>query len=186
MRYFLLISVFVIGCGEPSRPPAAQSEGGGPVNVTGMNGGTGGSTGVGGAGGAGGSGGFAMGACDNPSDLEALATTGSVRDVARDCALFRCADTIANGNSYQACVESCVENDVQELSSECAGSDGALQLGFVLPAPVPEQHMQRDVPVVSAHRRMHRGARSLPRHRRNRMPRVRTQLGRAGLGKTRR
>jgi hypothetical protein len=127
MRYFLLISVFVIGCGEPSRPPAAQSEGGGPVNVTGMNGGTGGSTGVGGAGGAGGSGGFAMGACDNPSDLEALATTGSVRDVARDCALFRCADTIANGNSYQACVESCVENDVQELSSECAGCYGAME-----------------------------------------------------------
>lgn len=132
MRYFLLIAVFVAGCGEPSSAPAVPSGGGGPVNVTGSNGsggtvGPGGTDGAGGGGGDGGAGGAAAGACDNTSDLEALAAAGSVRDVARDCTVFRCAGTIANGAAYQACVESCIENDVPDLSSECVGCYGAME-----------------------------------------------------------
>jgi hypothetical protein len=127
MRYFLLIAALVAGCGEPSSAPAVPSGGGGPVNVTGTNGSGGTGGGVGDVGGMGGAGGMAVGACDNPSDLEALAAAGSVRDVARDCTVFRCAGTIANGTAYQACVESCIENDVPDLSSECVGCYGAME-----------------------------------------------------------
>jgi hypothetical protein len=127
MRYFLLLAVFASGCGEPSQPPAAPGGGGGPVNVTGVNGGTGGSDGAGGVGGAGGAGGKAAGACDNASDLEALGVTGGVRDVARDCGVLRCAGMVANSDAYEACISSCVENDVQGLSSECAGCYGSME-----------------------------------------------------------
>ncbi len=130
MRHFLLAAVLSLGCGESSATPAAPGGAGGPIDVTGIES-SGGSAGGGGASGAGGAGGEPAGACNNLSDLEALAIAGSVRDVARDCGtegfLPRCNAANLSGNAYEACINSCVETDVEGLSSECAGCYGAME-----------------------------------------------------------
>ena len=129
MRCLFLFIALTLSCGEASRAPAAPGGAGGP-NVVGMNGGGTGSGGSAGAGGAGGAGGESFGACDNASDLEILASSGNVRDTARDCGgLGRCNgdDPNLNGDVYEGCITACVENDVQGISNECASCYGALE-----------------------------------------------------------
>lgn len=130
MRSVLILVVLALGCGEPTAAPAAPGDegSGGPLDILRVSGGTGGATGAGGAGGASGAGGEAAGACDNVSDLEVLAGAGSVRDVARDCGVNRCnGPSSPNADVYEGCVNSCVENDVGGLSSECAGCYSAME-----------------------------------------------------------
>jgi hypothetical protein len=119
MRLVPIVVVLALGCGDPASPPAVSGGGDGPINVGIDRGGTGGS-GAGGVGGAGGYGGEAAGACDNSADLDALAGAGRVRDVARDCGVFRCSGSVEDSDVYEACVRACVENDVQAISTECA------------------------------------------------------------------
>ena len=114
-------------CHGTLRPQAASGAGNGLPNGFGVGSGSGGTSGTGGNGGAGGAGGEDAGACANDSDLQALAGAGSVRDVARDCGLFRCGGSVSDGDSFEACVDACLENDVQGVSSECAACYGALE-----------------------------------------------------------
>ena len=117
MKWLVVLSVFVVGCANDA-PPAVPGTGT-PVPP---------SMGSGGTGGVGGAGGRAAGACDNVADLQTLASAGSVRDVARDCGVNRCnGSSFPNGNVYETCVTSCIENDVLGLSSECAGCYGAIE-----------------------------------------------------------
>lgn len=96
------------------------------INVQINRGGDDGQGGVGGSG-AGGPSGEPVGACDNDSDLQVLASAGGVRDVARDCGILRCSGAIGDTNVYEACVEACIENDVQGISTECAGCYGEME-----------------------------------------------------------
>jgi hypothetical protein len=124
MRWPLLLVLLMLGCGETSGAPSAPGGEGGPVNVFGSDNGVGGMSGAGGGGGAGGD---VPGTCANDSDLQALASGGSVRDVARDCGVFRCGGVASDAEAYQACVDACIENDVQGISTDCAACYGAIE-----------------------------------------------------------
>ncbi|MBT8452233.1 MAG: hypothetical protein KJO40_09735 [Deltaproteobacteria bacterium] len=126
MKWFLVLALGLLGCGDD--PPPTVS-GGGTRVPGGTIGETGGTPGAGGSGGAGGAGGAQpKGACDNGSDLDAIeAAEQSVRDIARNCGLFVCAASIGNATAYGECVEGCVSERVPALSTDCAGCYGDLE-----------------------------------------------------------
>jgi len=113
-----------VGCAEETAPPASGGIGKPPGTITG-GGGTGG---MGGMAGAGGAGGATNGLCNDESDLDAIEGAGaSLRDIASDCGLTRCANFVGSGPAYEACINNCVESDVVGLSSECATCYGGLE-----------------------------------------------------------
>ena len=130
MKWVLVLSFCFLGCTE-QRAPAVTGGPGSGVGVGG--GGSGGSSAVDGGTDAAVDGGEPKGACDNESDLEALAGVGDDgRDIARICGLPNnsssfCASLIFNAPQYEACITECVEEEVPGLSSECANCYGALE-----------------------------------------------------------
>jgi hypothetical protein len=130
MRWLVVLAVVALGCGEPTRTPSAPGAGdgsNGSFGVSGRNSGSGGVAGQGGASGAGGQGGAEAGACDNEADLEVLLAAGSLRSVARTCGLFTCIALIGDSSAYDICVTSCVAEEVEGISGECAACYGSAE-----------------------------------------------------------
>jgi hypothetical protein len=123
MKWLLVLSFCVIGCAS-DEPPTVPGNGT-PIPPAMGAGGTGGIGGAGGIGGEGGAGGGAKGACDNESDLDAIdGAEDTLRNIARDCGAFECAIFFGNGFAYESCVNMCVEDQVPELSPDCAACYG--------------------------------------------------------------
>ena len=102
-------------------------------------GGTAGSGGAGGNGGVGGAGGIApMGACNNVSDVDALAALvpSNARQVAANCGLATCSNLLVDQVAFTTCVNECVEGAVSGLSLDCSTCYGELawcSLGCLTP-----------------------------------------------------
>lgn len=108
---------------------AAGTGGMAGIGGTGGSGGTGGDGGGGGNGGVGGTGGIApMGACNNVSDVDALAALvpSNARQVAADCGLASCIDLVLDQAAFTTCVDECVEGAVSGLSLNCSTCYGEL------------------------------------------------------------
>ncbi len=97
------------------------SAGGAGNGATGGNGGDGGNGGVAGTGGIG-----RMGACNNVDDLAALASLLPInaRQVAANCGLVSCSDSMLGQAAFTTCVSDCVEQAVTGLSSDCSSCYG--------------------------------------------------------------
>ena len=130
----LVVLLAVVGCDESEPPPPPTGgvggsagfggfAGSGATGGTGATGGVGGMAGAGGVGGEGGVGGAGgLGACNNMDDIEAiLAVAPSLRTVSLGC-IPEC-----RFQPLPACVSSCVQGDVDNLSAECADCYGALE-----------------------------------------------------------
>ncbi len=123
MKWVLVLSLCFVGCSE-QQPPAVS--GGSGVGVVG-GGGSGGASAVDGGTDAEVDGGEPKGACDNESDLEALAGD-DVRDIARMCGLPNMSPfCLVNSQPYEECISECVADEVPGLSTECAACYGALE-----------------------------------------------------------
>ena len=130
MRWAIVFGFLVLGCTEQGPPSVPQNPGSG----VGEGGGRGGSGGFDGGtdGGAGGSadGGEPKGACDNESDLDALAgVSDDPREIARVCGLPNHPTLLLclNNRSYEDCITECVGDEVPGISEECAACSGALE-----------------------------------------------------------
>jgi hypothetical protein len=127
VKWLLILSLCVVGCADG--PPSVNGgPGSGVGSGSGGSGGSGGEGGGGGLGGIGGGGGQAPGACDNPSDLDAIENAdGSLRNIARDCGSFTCGPKVQNPAEYESCVNICIDEQVQGLSTECTACYGAAE-----------------------------------------------------------
>ncbi len=106
------------GCGADS-PPAVGSGNQNPgVEGRPIQPGTGGMGGSAGAGGEGGS--PALGLCDTPENLEALAATPDIGATNTMCSGVLCLNGIGIPPFYRNCVGACVARRVPGLSFECA------------------------------------------------------------------
>ena len=70
-------------------------------------------------------GGVDAGACDNPGDLDAIATT-NLNAVMTSCTGLVCLSTLGDPSRYEECVNTCVEFNVSAMSSECADCYGGV------------------------------------------------------------
>jgi len=125
MKACLVVLALVIGCSYPSAPPPP---GGGTDNppIVGT-GNTGGSPPLDAGIDAGLDGGEPNGACDNTLDLVAIVRAGGGRDASHACSENDCADRIGVPGLYEECVNTCVEDRVAGLSSDCAACYGSLE-----------------------------------------------------------
>ncbi|HSN84732.1 MAG TPA: hypothetical protein VLS88_19280 [Polyangiales bacterium] len=135
----LLSAVYACADEAPPPPPMGGTNGGGGFAGSGGSGGSGGTGGSGGSGGSGGNGGAAgsggtggtggvggtggpSGACDNPSDIEALSSSLiNPRAISATCAVTACLPFDTRQDEFTACVTDCVTEDIAGLSPECAG-----------------------------------------------------------------
>jgi len=129
----ILLALAIGGCNDET-PPAAPCCRGEVVPPVVGSGGTGGGGGIGGAGGEAGEGGRGgagglRDACNNASDLAALAglEPNNARQVSASCGTVDCSNELGQGQAvFTECVTGCVENKVPDLSPECATCYGDL------------------------------------------------------------
>jgi hypothetical protein len=128
MKWVLILSLCVIGCASEAPGSGSGGPGSGVGSGSGGNGGGGGGGGGGEGGAGGGGGGEAPGACENESDLDIIESADdSLRNIARDCGTLRCGPKVLNPAEYEACVNMCIDEMVQDLSTECTACYGAAE-----------------------------------------------------------
>lgn len=135
----IFFAIGVLACGNTASPaaPGGGDNGIPPIGVEGDGGaggaGLGGGGGGGGSGGSGGSGGMTReGACENPTDEDALASATNppnqnARQVSAFCGTVTCSDRLGQGEAtFTQCVTDCTRDNIQNLSQPCASCYGAL------------------------------------------------------------
>ena len=128
MKWVLILGLVVVGCVSEAPGSGSGGPGSGIGSGSGGNGGEGGVGGGGGEGGVGGGGGQGSGACDNESDLGVIESEeDSLRNIARDCGTLRCGPKVLNPAEYETCVNMCIDEAVQGLSTECTACYGAAE-----------------------------------------------------------